>query len=491
MSDRPRWMRWGVTALALAVGGCGAADGEGGRIASPVEARRAMRRTPEAELFEKCSRSVVTFTARRVEKRPPARGGDLTHTERGSGFVIHSGGYILTVCHALAKGGRPEIHLQDGKVCPARVIAQDHARDLALLKIDAGRPLKPLKLGHSGDLMVGEKVFVLGNPFGFGLSLGAGLVTGVGRSTKTDFSYLTGMIQTDAGVNPGVSGGPLVNIFGEVIGMAISRKDEADGIGLVTAIDTVRTALPGLIAAEGRYGFVLGVKMDANDTARVKEVVAGSPAAAAGVRAGDVVVSIGGAEIADGVGFHLALIDRKGGAKLPLKLRRGGGYIEATATLGTVAPHPAEKVVNLAPGLEYKAYRGHWQRLPDVRRLKPAETGTMPTFGLGRYAGKDDFALELTGYLDVPADGVYAFHLLSDDGSRLWIGERLVVDHDGLHAAIEKRGFVPLKAGKHPIRVACFEAGGDDALKVLYEGPGIRKQEIPAKALFHKKPPAP
>ncbi len=475
---------------AMAAGVCAAASGE--RTAEPdADARRAIRRTAEAELFARCSQSAVTFTATRVEKRPKAKGGNVTHTERGSGFVIHPDGYILTVCHGLAKGGRPEIRLHDGRKHRARVIARDVGLDVALLKIDAGRPLKPLKLGHSGDLMVGERAFVLGNPFGFGMTLGAGLVTGLNRSTKTNFAHLTGMIQTDAGINPGMSGGPLVNVFGEAIGVATSRKDEADGIGLATAIDSVRAALPDMIAAEGRYGFVLGLKVDANDAAAVSEVVPGSPAAAAGARAGDVVVGVGDARIAGGVDFHLALVGLKGGQKLPLKLRRGGKVIEAAVTLGKVRPLDPAKVARLAAGIRYKAYRGRWRRLPDFRRLKPVASGTMPTFGLGEHQGMDNFALAFSGYVKVPADGVYAFYLVSDDGSRLHIGEKLVVDHDGLHGAVEKRGFVSLKAGEHAIRAACFEAGGDEALKVFYEGPGIGKREIPADVLFHKKPPAP
>ena len=454
-------------------------------------ARTAARRTPLVELFEAAKPSVVTFTVSRVERRPatpPGKGGAVRHTERGSGFVIHPRGYILTASHALRHGGRCRASFHDGGARPARVIARDDSTDLALVKVDARRPLKPLRLGRSSDLMVGERAIILGNPFGFGLSLGVGFVTGVGRSTKTDFANLTDTIQTDAGLNPGTSGGPLLNIHGEVIGVAASQKRGADGIGFATSIDRVRAVFPEMLSAEMRYGFVLGMKVPCEGgAATVAEVADGSPAKAAGVEAGDVVTGVGSDPIRSGIDFHLALVDRKGGQKLRLKLLRAGKAVEPIVTLGKVEPRAADKVADLAAGVAYTAYEGRWSRLPDFERCKPAESGTMPTFSLGKYDGKDHFALRFTGYVEVPADGLYFFYTASDDGSRLYIGGKLVVDNDGAHPTTEKRGLIRLRAGKHPIEVGFFEGLVDEELTVCYEGPGIRKQPIPAKALFHKQ----
>ena len=454
------------------------------------------------ELFEKCRPSVVTFTATwrqtRATSRPadgrPGRTTRVVTVERGSGFIVHRDGYFLTCSHGLKHGGRFEAHFSGGATHRAREIARDDALDLALLKIDAPGPFVPLPLGRSDDLMVGERAVVLGNPDAFGLSLGVGYVTGLGRSTKTDFSLLTDMIQTDAGINPGISGGPLVNVLGEVIGVATSQRRDADGLGFATPIDKVRSALGAMIDAQGRYGFVLGLTVAGDTPAKVTGVVAGSPAAAAGLRVGDVIVRVEKTPIRDGLDFHLALIGRKGGRKLPLTVRRDGRTVERTPTPGTVAPLEAEKVAGLAAGLSYEAYAGHWHVLPDFAPLKPVETGTMPTVALGRWAGKDSFALRFTGYVEAPSDGIYAFYSASDDGSRVYVGGRLVVDSDGLHGPVEKRGFVPLKAGLHALRVEYFEASGDEALAVAWEGPGLRKQPIAAKALRHKPPatkPAP
>jgi len=146
-------------------------------------------------------------------------------------------------------------------------------------------------------------------------------------------------------------------------------------------------------------------------------------------------------------------------------------------------PHEPVDVLNAVPGLAYAYYEGSWQRLPDFDQLTPVASGTTKTFSLAVRKRDDRFALKFTGYLEVPADGTYTFHLLSDDGSRLWIGSDLVVDHDGLHAATEKSGQVILKAGKHPITVEYFEAGGAQRLDVSYQGPGVTKKAIPTATL--------
>ncbi|NQT51581.1 PDZ domain-containing protein, partial [bacterium] len=239
-----------------------------------------------------------------------------------------------------------------------------------------------------------------------------------------------------------------------------------------------------MVAPEGRHGFALGMTVSPDGPARVTAVVKGSPADAAGIRVDDVVTAVGLEPVSEGLHFTLALVGRKGGDALPLQLQRDGRPAHATVTLAPVVPLAPVDAPGALPGLHYHVYRGRWERLPDFARLKPDSHGTLPAFGLGPAKGQENIGLRIEGYVAVPADGNYAFYLSSDDGSRLSIGDRLVVDHDGLHAADEKRGFVALKAGKHPIRVDFFECSGDEALAVAYEGPGIDKQPIPPTALF-------
>jgi hexosaminidase len=145
-------------------------------------------------------------------------------------------------------------------------------------------------------------------------------------------------------------------------------------------------------------------------------------------------------------------------------------------------PREPVDIGDAVPGLTYAYYEGEWQQLPDFGQLTPTATGTTPTFDLSIRRRDANYALVFKGYVRVPTDGIYAFYLNSDDGSRLLIGGDIVVDNDGLHAAVEQSGQVILKAGNHPIEVSFFQAGGEQRLEVSYKGPGAAKQPIPASA---------
>lgn len=480
-----------AASLAIALAACR----HPGHHTNPAPAE-ALRRTAVARAFEECKDSVVKFTASRVEEtvKPPADGKGpstrirTTHTQWGSGCIIHPAGYVLTNSHMLRFEGRRTAMLSDGKSYPTQVIAEDPANDLALMKVEAGRPLKPIKLGTSSQTIVGEPAITIGNPFGISFTVAAGIISGLGRSTTTDYSSLSDMIQTDASINPGTSGGPLLNILGEMIGLCTSAKKDAQNIGFATPIDKIRSLFAGLVAAEERYGFILGLEVASDGPAAVTKVAPSSPAEAAGIQVGDIVAELGGQPVRSGMDYHLALIGRKGGETLSAVLLRGGRRVEAAITLGEVEHRAPDQVDGLVPGVAWQHYHGAWKELPDFAKLKPAASGTLPAFSLGAYAGRENFAMRYTAYIQAPTDGVYLFSTRSDDGSRLYIGERLVVDNDGLHPAQERRGFIPLRAGKHAICVTYFQGPGDAELKVFYEGPGITRREVPASALFRPGP---
>jgi hypothetical protein len=145
---------------------------------------------------------------------------------------------------------------------------------------------------------------------------------------------------------------------------------------------------------------------------------------------------------------------------------------------------PPENPANTVPGLAYRYFEGTWNALPNFASLTPAATGTVTNFTLAPRLRDDSFAFEFTGFVAVPADGLYTFSTASDDGSRLYIGTQLVVDNDGLHGVQTRSGKIALQAGVHALRVTFFEKGGGEALEVRWSGAGIADQTIPASRLF-------
>ena len=136
-------------------------------------------------------------------------------------------------------------------------------------------------------------------------------------------------------------------------------------------------------------------------------------------------------------------------------------------------------------GLEYELYRGEFIRLPDFQILKPSKSGRVYQFGLSEIeTPKYNFALRFCGFIEIPQEGEYTFYTCSNDGSQLFINNQLIVDNDGEHGVEEQSGKIDLRPGKYPIKVTYFQSGGTIALKVLYKGPGVEKQIIPASVLY-------
>ncbi|MFO0837540.1 MAG: alpha-L-fucosidase [Phycisphaerae bacterium] len=158
----------------------------------------------------------------------------------------------------------------------------------------------------------------------------------------------------------------------------------------------------------------------------------------------------------------------------------------AQAAFRKVAPRKADAAEGTQVGLGYEYFEGSWDQLPDFATMTPKKAGI--TQGISsRLANRPEFwALQFTGFIEVTSQGVYRFFTVSDDGSRLWIGDELVVDNDGLHGSVEKSGRIALATGRHAIRIAMFQKTGDVDLRVLWQQPDLPKGEIPTSALSHK-----
>jgi len=304
--------------------------------------RRAARRTPVVEVFNKYNDSVVFLTGPMVKKDGPTTDEFfiLPKTENvmnvGSGFVVHPAGYVVINAHATKRVIALEVVLSDGKKCAAELVGLILNQDLALVKIEPPRPLNPVKLAGSGDLMIGETVIVIGNPHRLLHSCTAGVLSAVDRST--DPSGLPGitlrdLIQTDAAINPGSSGCPWFNALGEVIGVTASRKDDADNIAFAISVATLRNYLPKMLDVERRYGLVTGLAVRTGAPCRVASVAGNSPAARAGLKPGDVLLGLDGKSIPTATDYHLALVGRQPGQTLKLRVLHDGKQADTSLTI--------------------------------------------------------------------------------------------------------------------------------------------------------------
>jgi putative serine protease PepD len=263
----------------------------------------------------------------------------------GTGFLIDDEGTIVTNAHVVEGATNVTIHFgEDGADIPGRVVGTDPSSDLAVVHIDASRVpsgTKPLELADSDQVAVGDTVVAIGNPFGLDRTLTEGIVSGVGRDIEAPNGFsISEAIQTDAAINPGNSGGPLLDDGGKVIGVNSQIETAGSsngnvGVGFAVSSNTVRRVVPILEDGGSVEHAWLGVSMsDApSGGARVEQTVSGSPAAAAGLRAGDVITAVGDEDIPDGSALSALVEGRSPGDEVTLHVERGGRSIEIDVTL--------------------------------------------------------------------------------------------------------------------------------------------------------------
>ena len=289
---------------------------------------------------------VVDITAR-VLTRVDTPFGPRTEsgTATGAGSVIDTRGHILTAEHVVSDATSLSVKLQDGTVRGAKVLGRDSATDIAVLKIDpSGLTLHPLVLGSLRGLAVGDPLYAIGDPFGYARSLSSGLISGLDRTIEAPNGFTVAhAIQTDAAFNPGNSGGPLLDSNGRLIGVVDqiatghTRTETNTGVGFAVPVDVVRSVLTQLEqGATPRHAYLGVGAADGTPTgALVQMLPAGSPAAGAGLKPGDVILTFGGSKIA-GVGDLVAAIAaHRPGERVTLTVVRGTKRLTVQVTLAT------------------------------------------------------------------------------------------------------------------------------------------------------------
>ena len=359
-----RWIVWAVFLLGAALAWLFTERYFGGvhdpdavpRVVSP-RGDLAAEEKSNIELFRVASPSVVYIT--RLAMRRGMFSLNLFEIPQGTGtgFVWSDQGHVITNFHVIQRASTLRVTLADNSEWEARVVGVAPDQDLAVLFINAPRSrLKPISIGRSANLQVGQRVFAIGNPFGLDQTLTTGIISALGREIDSvSGRKISGVIQTDAAINPGNSGGPLLDSAARLIGVntaIFSPSGSSAGIGFAVPVDTVNRVVPQLI----RHGRVtrpgLGVHVADRRTARrfgargvlIIRVQKGSAAEAAGLRGtrrgeggrlllGDVIVGVGGKPVASLDELSDALDEHKVGEVVEVRFMRDGNRMSVSVKL--------------------------------------------------------------------------------------------------------------------------------------------------------------
>ncbi len=326
----------------------------------PIDPVRVVSNSEEVtiDLFESAAPSVVYITTTAVQQDYWSRNVYEIPAGTGSGFIWDDQGHIVTNYHVIKDAYKAKVTLADQTTWDAEVVGIEPRKDLAVLKIPNSAKLKPLPIGTSHNLKVGQSVFAIGNPFGLDQTLTTGIISALGREIQSAAQVpIRDVIQTDAAINPGNSGGPLLDISGRLIGVntaIYSPSGAYAGIGFSIPVDVVNWVVPDLIKFGEVRRPVLGVDLVQQQIldrmelkgALVMDVTPGSGAAKAGLQPtrrsgngdiilGDLIIGVNGEPIQTNNDLFLTLEKYKPGQQVQLKVKRKDIISELTVTLGS------------------------------------------------------------------------------------------------------------------------------------------------------------
>jgi serine protease Do len=318
-------MRWWCVALVLSLAlmhGYSISADPSVRV-SPIV--RAIQRAEAAVVNIQGNKTVSTTAANGASSRQEVNG-------MGTGVIIDPRGYIVTNLHVVEDVGRIEVTLADGATAVAKLLNYDPETDLALIKIPTSRDLPTIEFGTSADLMRGETVIAIGNPYGYHNTVTQGIISALNRDVSVNGTQeYKHLIQTNADINPGNSGGPLLNLDGEVIGINVAVRLGAQGIGFAIPIDLALEVMADLVASSHREPVAHGLDLKRSYEQGVsKLMVRGESAEASSqqdLQVCDVIESVNGVPVSNRLELELALLEQRPGASVELGISRGDGKV--------------------------------------------------------------------------------------------------------------------------------------------------------------------
>ncbi len=331
------------------------------------------RRSPTVQVVESVGPAVVNIsTEQRVENpfysslfkllEPPQGRDGRTLNSLGSGVIVDPAGYILTNEHVIVGASYIKVTASDGTEYDAEVKGVDPRSDLAILKVENQNPLPAVTMGRSSDLMIGEDVVAIGNPFGLSNTVTTGVISALGRSVRSGERLYTDFIQTDASINLGNSGGPLLNIRGELVGVNTAIYGEGQGIGFAIPVDRARRIVEDLI----RYGEVrstwIGIEVHETRIGLVvRQIYSDSPAARAGLEPGDWIRTAAAAQMRNRFELDTALSQLRPGEKILLGVERDRENLELEVTVQEFPLQAAEQLAYDVMGIAVQPIPESWR----------------------------------------------------------------------------------------------------------------------------------
>jgi serine protease Do len=425
-----------------------------GSMSTMSEAQTAsVRRTPIVEAVEKASPAVVNISTEKIVRSRSSFGfsdpffdqffhdfldpfphRQYKQNSLGSGVIIDDQGYVLTNQHVILKASKIHVTLADDRSFEGELVGSDAKSDLAIVKITSDEQLPVAQMGISNDLLIGEPVIAIGNPFGLSHTITTGVVSALNRSIRVnDDMIFRGFIQTDAPINPGNSGGPLINIFGKVIGINTAIYGDAQGIGFAIPIDRAKRIIDDLIEyGEVRSAWVgIGIQditpsiaqyfeYDSADGVLITQVAPQSSAARAGLQQGDIIVALDDQPVRDQQSYTELLAEYTPGDTIVLSLIRNGKALDVSVAADEFSTEQAVKSAYQAFGIHVEAitrrmvYKYVLQTnrgvvVTDVRKNSPAQRVGIESGDIIRQVGEmpitdlTDFRKAMTQILSKPS----------------------------------------------------------------------------------------